>query len=176
MIYLVRQGETDWNLFNKANGVTDTFLNQTGITQAKLQAENLRNVNFDSCYCSPQTRARQTCEFIYKGPIVFDDRLVEINCGEFEGKDETADMMKLFWQATQMGDMGTEKWRNFIKRNCDFCDMVTENYKDENVLIVTHSLNARIIHYYFKGKPKDYDFSKSVIKNGGLLTFENLPI
>jgi broad specificity phosphatase PhoE len=176
MVYLVRQGETDWNLFKKANGVTDTFLNQTGIAQAKLQAENLRNVNFDACFCSPQTRARQTCEIIYKGPIVFDDRLVEINCGEFEGKDETADMIKLFWQVIQTGDMGTESWKEFIKRNYDFCDMVMEDYKDKNVLIVTHSANARVINYYFIGKPKDYDFFKSVVNNGGLLTFENSKI
>jgi broad specificity phosphatase PhoE len=176
MIYLVRQGETDWNLFKKANGVTDTFLNQTGIAQAKLQAENLRNVNFDSCFCSPQTRARQTCEFIYKGPIVFDDRLVEINCGEFEGKDETADMIKLFWHAIQTGDMGTESWKEFIKRNCDFCDMVVKDYKEKNVLIVTHSVIVRVINYYFNGKPEHYDFLKSIVKNGGLLTFENSKI
>ena len=48
MIYLVRQGQTDWNLFKKFNGVTDTLLNQTGISQAKLQAENLRSVSFDA--------------------------------------------------------------------------------------------------------------------------------
>jgi len=54
MIYLVRQGETDWNLFKRANGVTDTFLNITGIAQAKLQADNLRSVSFDACFCSPQ--------------------------------------------------------------------------------------------------------------------------
>ena len=52
MIYLVRHGQTDWNLFRKFNGVTDTSLNQTGIAQAKLQAENLRNVSFDACFCS----------------------------------------------------------------------------------------------------------------------------
>ena len=173
MIYLVRQGETDWNLFRKFNGVTDTYLNQTGIAQSKLQADNLSSVSFDVCFCSPQTRARQTCEIIYKGPIVFDDRLVEINCGEFEGKDETADMMKLFWQATMNGDKGTEKSKDFIERNCDFCDMIMEDYKNKNVLIVTHSANARVINYYFNGKPRDYDFFKSVVDNGGLLTYEN---
>jgi len=113
MIYLVRQGQTDWNLFHKFNGVTDTFLNQTGIAQVKLQAENLGNVNFDACFCSPQTRARQTCEIIYKGPIVFDDRLVEINCGEFEGTEETVDAMNMFWQAAQTGTMGTESAEEF---------------------------------------------------------------
>ena len=176
MIYLVRQGETDWNLFKKANGVTDTFLNQTGIAQAKLQAENLRNVSFDACFCSPQTRVRQTCEIIYQGPIVFDNRLDELNVGEFEGKEETAETMKLLWQAVMSGDKGTESFKDFMKRNCDFCDMIMEDHKDKNVLIVTHGVIARLINYYFNGKPKGYDFLPSVVKNGGLLTFENSKI
>jgi len=178
MIYLVRQGETDWNLFRRANGATDTFLNRTGIAQAKLQAENLRNVNFDSCFCSPQTRARQTCEIIYQGPIVFDDRLVEMIAGEFEGADETdAETMKLAWQAAMSGDKGMESFKAFMKRNCDFCDMIVEKYNGKNVLIVTHALNVKVIDYYFNGKPKDYDFTRrTVIKNGGLLTFENSKI
>ncbi len=173
MVYLVRQGQTDWNLFKKFNGCTDTELNQTGIAQANLRAEKLRSVRFDTCFCSPQKRAYQTCEFIYKGPIVLDDRLAEMNCGEFEGTEETADALKLFWQAIQSGDMGTESFEEFTKRNCDCCDMIMKDHKGKNVLIVTHSANARIINYYFNGKPKDYEFSKSVIKNGGLLTFEN---
>jgi probable phosphoglycerate mutase len=173
MIYLVRQGETDWNLFKRANGVTDTFLNQTGIAQAKLQAVNLRSVSFDACFCSPQTRARQFCEIIYEGPTVFDDRLSEIHCGDFEGKKETALMMILFWLAIKTGAKGTERYDAFIKRNCDLCDVIMEEYKGKNVLIVTHAGNARIINYYFTGKPKDYDFKKHVIKTGGLLTFEN---
>lgn len=50
MIYLVRQGETDWNLFKRCNGCTETFLNQTGIEQAKAQAENLKDIRFDACF------------------------------------------------------------------------------------------------------------------------------
>ncbi len=173
MIYLVRQGQTDWNLFKKFNGITETELNQTGIEQAKLQAENLANVIFDTCYCSSQKRAHQTCEIIYKGKIIHDARLVEIDCGEFESTEETTESMKLFWKAIQSGDKGTESFKEFIERNCDFCDMIMKDYRWKNVLIVTHSANARIINYYFNGKPHGYDFHKSVIKNGGLLTFEN---
>ena len=174
MVYLVRQGQTDWNLLKKFNGCTDTELNQTGISQAKLQAENLRSVSFDSCFCSPQKRARQTCEIIYKGLIVLDDRLSEIICGEFEGTEETADAMKLFWQAINSGDKGTESFKAFMKRCCDFCDMVAEDHTGKDVLIVTHAANIRVIDYYFNGKPTDYDFTKpTVIKNGGLLTFDN---
>lgn len=173
MVYLVRHGQTDWNLFKRFNGCTDTYLNQTGIAQAKLQAENLRNVSFDTCFCSPQTRARQFCEIIHKGPIVFDDRLAEINCGEFEGKEETPEAMKLFWQAIESGNMGTENFEAFIKRNCDLCDIIREEHKGKNVLIVTHAANARVINYYFKGKPQNYDFAKRVVEKGELLTLEN---
>ena len=173
MLYLVRQGQTDWNLFKKFNGCTDTELNQTGIAQARLQAENLGSVSFDACFCSPQKRARQTCDIIYKGPIVLDDRLAEISCGEFEGTEETADALELFWRAIKSGNMGTESFKEFTERVCDFCDMIMEDYKGKNVLIVTHSADARVINYYFNGKPKHYDFGESVIKNGGLLTFEN---
>ena len=46
-------------------------------------------------------------------------------------------------------------------------------YNGKNVLIVTHAANARIIIYFFQGKPKDYDFNRTLIKNGELITFEN---
>lgn len=173
MIYLVRQGQTDWNLFKRCNGVTETFLNQTGIEQSKLQAENLKDVRFDVCFCSPQKRTHQTCEIIYKEPIVFDDRLIEIICGEFEGKEETTEMMKQFWQAAANRDKGTEKIDDFMKRNFDFCDMIKAEHKGKNILIVTHAANVRAITYYFLGKPKDYDFNKTPIKSGELITFEN---
>jgi len=61
-----------------------------------------------------------------------------------------------------------------MNRNCNFCEMIAQNYKGKNVLIVTHAVNIRVIDYYFNGKPKDYDFTKPTgIKNGGLLTFKN---
>ena len=107
MIYLVRHGETDWNLFRRCNGVTETFLNKMGIEQAKLQAENLKDIKFDVCFCSPQIRARQFCEILFDGSVVFDERLAEMLCGEFEGMEETPKMMKAFWQAIQTGEKGT---------------------------------------------------------------------
>jgi probable phosphoglycerate mutase len=173
MIYLVRQGQTDWNLFKRCNGVTETFLNQTGIEQAKLQAEKLKDVSFDACFCSPQKRTRQSCEIIYNEQITFDDRLIEIICGEFEGKEETSETMKQFWQAASTGEMGTEKIDDFLKRNFDFCDMIKAEYMGKNVLIVTHAANVRAIAYYFLDKPSDFDFNKTPIMIGESMTFAN---
>lgn len=173
MIYLIRHGQTDWNLLKKFNGCTDIELNQTGFEQAKSQANILRNVKFDVCFCSPKKRARQSCETIFKGTIVFDERLSEINCGEFEGTEETEKTMKLFWQVVMSGNKGTENFKGFLYRNCDFCNMIMEEYKGKNILIVTHAANARVINYYFNGKPKEYDFSKAVAQNGEIIIFEN---
>jgi len=173
MVYLMRHGQTDWNLFKRANGCTDTFLNKTGIEQGRLLAEELKDVRFDACYCSPQARARQFCEIVYKGSIEFDDRLVEINCGEFEGMEETEEMGKSFLQAIQTGERGTESISAFIKRNAELCDEIIEVQNGKNVLIVTHAANARVINYCFNGKPKDYDFSKRVVDSGKYILLAN---
>jgi probable phosphoglycerate mutase len=104
---------------------------------------------------------------------VFDERLIEIVCGEFEGMEETPEMMKSAFQAFQTGDKGTERMDLFIKRNCDFCDLMMNEYNGKNILIVTHAYNTRVINYYFKGKPKDYDFLKRVVENGKGIILEN---
>ena len=173
MIYLVRHGETDWNLFQRFNGHTDVYLNRTGIAQAERLADSLKNTGFDACFCSPQTRARQFCVILYNGPVTYDARLAEIDCGEFEGTEETPEAMALFWQAVKTGDRGTERLDGFIQRNCAFCERVAEDYPGKNVLIVTHAANARVMDYYFKGKPKDYDFGQRVMEKGGMVVFEN---
>jgi len=67
-----------------------------------------------------------------------------------------------------------ESGKDGVERNCIFCDMITKEHQGEDVLIVTHAGNVRVIDYYFKGKPEDYDFNRrTIIKNGGLLKFGN---
>jgi probable phosphoglycerate mutase len=173
MIYLTRHGQTDWNLFKRANGLTDTFLNITGIEQAKEMARKLSDVVFDVCFCSPLTRARQFAEIVYQGDIVFDNRLIEINCGDYEGMEETPEMMQALWQSVQNGDKGTESFETFKNRTYDLCDFISYEYKGKNVLIVTHAANARVINHYFVGKPSDYNFMKGVARNNEFLVFSN---
>ncbi len=79
--------------------------------------------------------------------------------------------MRLFWQAIKTGDRGTESFDVFMKRNASFCNMLSEDYMQKNVLIITHAANARIINYYLSGKPEKYDFTKAVAQAGEILKY-----
>lgn len=172
MIYLVRHGQTDWNKLRIFNGSTETELNNTGILQSQKLKEDLKDIHIDICFSSPQKRALQTREIIFDGIYYIDNRLAEIECGEFEGKEEIKETFEAFWKASRTGEMGTERFNHFLNRTCEFCDMIVNEYKDSNVLIVTHAANARVFNYYFSGKPKDYDFLKPVSNSSGVTVFK----
>ena len=63
-IYLVRHGETDWNLARRIQGSTDIPLNQTGRDQAAVTGALLANRSWDGVYASPLARAYETGEII----------------------------------------------------------------------------------------------------------------
>ena len=63
-IYVVRHGQTDWNVAGKCQGRTDIELNNTGIEQAKNTKEQLKNYNIDLIICSPLKRAIKTAEIL----------------------------------------------------------------------------------------------------------------
>ena len=63
-IYVIRHGQTDWNVAGKCQGRTDIELNETGIEQAKQAKEQLKNYNIDQIICSPLKRTRKTAEII----------------------------------------------------------------------------------------------------------------
>ena len=86
-IYLVRHGQTKWNNHGKYQGWTDVPLNEIGIAQAKAAAEAFKHIHVDYMISSDLERARITAETI-KGdrdiPLVTDERLREINFGDWE--------------------------------------------------------------------------------------------
>ena len=94
MLYIMRHGKTDWNAKHKLQGRTDIPLNEEGIQMAEQAKEKYKDVNFDICYCSPLVRAKQTAEIVLEGrniPIVYDDRLMEMCFGVYEGVTHPSD-------------------------------------------------------------------------------------
>lgn len=95
-LYLCRHGQTDWNAEGRLQGQQDIDLNALGHAQAKRNGRYLRNVlganaeNYDFV-SSPLTRTMETMRIIRAeiglDPEAFrtDERLLEINFGDWEG-------------------------------------------------------------------------------------------
>lgn len=90
-LYIVRHGETDWNVARKLQGQSDTMLNENGIEKAKITAQALKDLELTHIFSSPLKRAYRTAE-ILRGSrnieIVTDDRIKEICFGVDEGVEE----------------------------------------------------------------------------------------
>ena len=65
-IYVVRHGQTDYNVKKLYQGRKDIPLNEIGKKQAMEMAEKFRDIKIDKIFVSPLTRAKQTAECISK--------------------------------------------------------------------------------------------------------------
>lgn len=89
-MWLVRHGQTNWNVEGRWQGQTPAAppLNATGLAQAEALAAQLDGAQFAALYSSDLTRARQTAEIIARRaglPVAFDARLREVALGDWEG-------------------------------------------------------------------------------------------
>ena len=69
-LYIIRHGETEWNVSGRMQGSTDIPLNEKGIRLAQVTAEGLKDVSFDLAITSPLERAKQTAEIILAAAAV----------------------------------------------------------------------------------------------------------
>jgi probable phosphoglycerate mutase len=88
-LFLVRHGETDWNLAGRWQGQTDVPLNEAGRAQARALAGRMRALGIVTVAASDLERARTTAEIVAAelGLEVraVDHRLREQSFGAFEG-------------------------------------------------------------------------------------------
>jgi probable phosphoglycerate mutase len=90
-IFLVRHGETHWNLTHRFQGRIDVPLNQEGKNQARALALTLKDAPLMAIYSSPLVRAIETARFIKEfhpsTPLFEEEGLIEMDLGEFDGME-----------------------------------------------------------------------------------------
>ena len=175
-LYVVRHGQTEWNVLKKMQGSADIPLNERGIEQAEQTKSNLERKNFDMIFCSPLIRAKQTADVINSDKnlnIIFDDRLRERNYGEFEGTSKSSFNYNDFWAYNK--NLNYEKAENvqvFFKRIYDFLDEIKDKYQDKNILIICHAGVLKAIECYANGMMKDEDIGPFLPDNASVLEYD----
>ena len=162
-IFLVRHGETEWNLQNRLQGNKDSSLTPAGIQQALGVKKSLEQFTIDHAYVSPLKRARDTMEIILKDrevEIAIKDNLREINLGPWEGKtrQETAlshpDEYLAFWKKPDLFNLsGADTFQELQYRIVGEFESILANGKDTNSLVVSHWIAIKVALAHYSSTP-----------------------
>lgn len=66
-LYIMRHGETAWNVEGRLQGQSDTELNENGVRLAKVTAEGLKNIRLTLEFPVRCCRAKHTAELVLAG-------------------------------------------------------------------------------------------------------------
>ena len=160
-IYVLRHGQTNYNIQGKYQGQVDVPLNETGIAQAKEIGKNLLNVQFNLVFCSPLDRAIETAKYATKNKMIIDDRIIERSFGSLEGKESIKDYEE------KIEEYNIEPIQKLQQRVYDFMDEIIKKYSNlNNILIVTHSCVAIMIESYMNHTNYIIEAKKFNLSNG----------
>jgi len=155
-IYIVRHGQTDFNLQNIVQGSgVDSSLNDRGRAQARAFFEAYKNIPFDKVYTSKLKRTTESVQqFLDLG--IQTESLVglnEISWGNKEGykitpeEDEYYHYMLRQWELgnTALRIEGGESPDDVVRRMQPAVDHIMAQEHETNVLVCMHGRAIRII-------------------------------
>ena len=165
-LFLVRHGQTDWNIGKRIMGQKDVPLNATGREQAMALKEQIAPISFDICYCSPLSRAKETAEIICsdKCKIICDANLMERHAGKAEGKVVND------WSKYD-GDTTAESATSTLERAQNFLKMIKES-EYEKILIVSHNGFLKNLRHCILNKTGDVEYGIASFSNCGYEKYE----
>lgn len=158
-LFLLRHGQTEWNVQGRMQGRRDSPLTALGIAQARRQARivgDLLAARPDlALYASPLGRARDTARIVFDGiPPTYDERLAEIDVGRFTGH-RIEDMRLKFPDLFPPDRLG---WYDRTPGGEDFAALArrTRAFLDGlggPAVIVTHGITLRMLRLIAMGLP-----------------------
>ena len=166
-LWLVRHGQTDWNLTGRWQGQASNApgLNDTGHAQVLTICEQLKGSEFSAIYSSDLLRARQTAEMIAESlglPVTLEWGLREINLGEWEGmpseeieakypKELAARAQNSFYERAPNGESPHEVADRVLKA----INEIANKHLGESVMIVAHGISLAVIICHSEGFPME---------------------
>ncbi|MDO4909698.1 MAG: histidine phosphatase family protein, partial [Corynebacterium sp.] len=166
-LIVVRHGQTDCARDSIYSGSgTDIPLNEVGFEQVKRAARYVKahDMQIDALIASPMLRTQQTAKAlaaVVDLPIINDERIIEINFGEWEGKS-VAEVHKanpknhgVFLSDPAVPAPGGESCVEMYERVRGFRDWLFDNYAGKTVLLATHSGPTRVLLALAANLPAD---------------------
>lgn len=155
IVYLIRHGETDWNVQRRLQGHRDVPLNALGLRQAEKVAQRLAKERLDAIYSSDLQRAHLTARHIaryHRLEVTVHPGLRERNYGPFEGKrwDEIAALRGGFRSHLLAGE-GIESWHDMQRRVVRTLEDIVARHVGEHLAVVTHGGTINAILAYVEG-------------------------
>jgi broad specificity phosphatase PhoE len=161
--YIVRHGETDWNVNQICQGQLNSKLNQTGVKQAEQQAKELSQIRFEAAFSSDLWRAKRTAKIIaleHKLAVKTSKLIRERNFGRFQGRpagDYYRELHDLILKKRQLSfedrfrhkyEVGIESDEEICTRMITFLREVAVAYSGRTVLVVGHGgpMRTLLIH------------------------------
>jgi broad specificity phosphatase PhoE len=155
-IYIVRHGQTDFNLQNIVQGSgVDSSLNPRGLAQARAFFDHYKDVAFDKIYTSTLKRTKETVQqFLDLGiPTEALAGLNEISWGNKEGYKITPDEDQYYhymlkqWQLgnTALRIEGGESPDDVVIRMKPAVDHIISKTDEQTILVCMHGRAIRIL-------------------------------
>ena len=162
-IYIVRHGETNANREGYLQGWSDDPLNDNGQMLAQMTGQGMKGIKFDYCISSPLIRAKQTAEIILREsnnniPIMFDDRIKEINFGSLERIDINDIRVKQFLLRPNINYRypDGESISMVMSRTQVFLNKLIKQGTRETVLVSTHGCALRAMLNFLYDDASDF--------------------
>lgn len=154
--YLIRHGETDWNMEGRWQGHADVPLNDLGRRQSKLVANRLQaeNITFQAIYSSDLARAYQTAWDVgaaVKVAVQLYPPLREIDLGAWSGhtyseiKVHFPVEVALLEQGQDIPRGGGESLGALRRRVVAAVEAIAAHHPDETIALVTHGGCIRML-------------------------------
>jgi broad specificity phosphatase PhoE len=162
-LFLVRHGQTDWNVSRRHQGQKDVPLNAEGVRQAEELAARLAAEHFDAIYSSDLQRALRTAQILAHGhrlDVITDLRLREVSVGEWEGtyvEDNLRASPERFTAShvdpTIPLAPGGESTAQVAERTAAFANEVSQKFPQGRVMVVAHGLTLAALMCLAGGIP-----------------------
>ena len=154
-LFLIRHGQTDWNILGKYQGQTDIPLSAEGVRQAERLAQHFPADALDVIYTSDLQRAVMTAERLAKKfstPVKAEKALRELDFGAWEGLtyQEIAqrwpqEVEHLFGAPEKLQIPKGETFLTLQQRAMAKINEIREENDGKNVAVVAHGAIAKAI-------------------------------